>query len=111
MKVELMGLWGVILLSSHLSIKNLMVAGDSKVTIDWINDKSNLNLIYLNNWKDKIRRLKTRFETINFMHIHRQFNKVADSLSKKALKDNTGWLFYEDLVNGTTVSTGKFYIF
>jgi ribonuclease HI len=48
MKAELMGLWGVLLLTSHLSIKNLMVAGDSKVTIDWINDKSNLDLIYLN---------------------------------------------------------------
>jgi len=81
MKAELMGLWGILFLSSYLSIKKLMVAGDSKVTIDWINDKSNLNLIYLSNWKVKIRRLRTGFETINFMHIHRQFNKVVDNLS------------------------------
>jgi hypothetical protein len=71
MKDKLMGLWGFLLLDTRLSIKNLMVACDSKVTIDWINNKSNLDLIYLSHWKDKIRRLKTGFESINFMHIHR----------------------------------------
>jgi hypothetical protein len=95
MKVEIMGLWGIIFLLSYLSIKNLMVVGDSKVTMDWINDKSNLNIIYLNNWKGKIRILKNGFETIKFMHIHRQFNKVANNLSKKALKGNSGWIYYE----------------
>jgi hypothetical protein len=29
------------------------------------------------------------------MHIYRQFNKVADGLSKKALKDNIGWNYTE----------------
>jgi hypothetical protein len=48
MKVELLGLWGLLLLSSSFSIKKMMVVGDSKVTIDWINSKSSLNLIYLN---------------------------------------------------------------
>jgi hypothetical protein len=45
------------------------------------------------------------------MHIQRQFNKVADNLSKKELNENIGWLYYEDLDNGTTVRSGKFYIF
>jgi hypothetical protein len=48
MKVELLGLWGLLLLTSRLSIKKWMVVGDSKVTIDWINAKSNMNLLYLN---------------------------------------------------------------
>ena len=111
MKDELLGLWGLLLLSTRLSIKNMIVSGDSKVTIDWINSKSSLNLIYLNSWKDNIRRLKDKFETIKFMHVHRQFNKEADILSKKALKENTGWLYYEELVEGSVVSTYKFYIF
>jgi hypothetical protein len=45
------------------------------------------------------------------MHVHRQFNKVADNLSKKALKGNFGWLFYEEIVDGTVVCTENFYIF
>jgi ribonuclease HI len=90
-KAELLGLWGLLYLATHFSIKNLMVAGDSKVTIDWISDKAKLEIIYLSHWKDMISNLKQGFETLNFMHIHRQFNKIADSLSKKALKDEPGW--------------------
>jgi hypothetical protein len=93
MKAELMDFLGFLLLSSYFSIKKLMVAGHSKVTIDWINFKSNLNLIYLNNRKDNITSLKDGFDSIKFIHIHRQFNKVADNLSKMALKDTLGWLF------------------
>ena len=48
MKAEIVGLWGLLHLTSSLSINKMMVAGDSKVAIDWINDKANLNLIYLN---------------------------------------------------------------
>jgi hypothetical protein len=88
-----------------------MVVGDSKVTIDWINAKSNLNLLYLNSWKDKIGRLKDKFDSIKFMHVHRKFNSEADTLSKKALKQPTGWLFYEETVEGDVVSADKYYIF
>jgi hypothetical protein len=80
-----LGLWGLLHFASRLSINKMMVAGDSKVAIDWINDKSNLNLLYLNTWKDQIRRLKDKFDGIKFMHVHRKFNTEADTLSKKAL--------------------------
>jgi ribonuclease HI len=110
MKAELMGLWGLLHLATHFSFKKLMVAGDSKVTIDWISDKAKLDLIYLSHWKDKISNLKQGFETLNFMHIHRQFNKIVDSLSKKALKDKPGWLYFEENVNGTTIREDKLHI-
>ena len=75
-KSEILSLWGLLLLLSYFSIKKLMVVGDSKVTIDWINSKSNLNLyISKKYWKDKIRSLKDKFQSINFMHLHRQFKK------------------------------------
>jgi hypothetical protein len=45
MKAELLGLWDLLLLSTSFSIKKMMVVGDSKVTINWINSKSSLNLI------------------------------------------------------------------
>jgi len=114
MKEELLGLWGLwdlLLFASILSIKKLMVARDSKVTIDWINSKSNLNLLYLYSWKDKIERLKDKFDSIKFMHVHKKFNSEANNLSKKALKQPTGWLFYEETVEGYVVTIDKYYIF
>jgi ribonuclease HI len=85
MKAEFLGLWGLLFFAQRLSISKLMVVGDSKVTIDWINDRSNLNLIYLHIWKEQIRVLKAMFEEIHFMHIHNEFNIVANLLSKKPL--------------------------
>jgi ribonuclease HI len=110
MKAELMGLWGILLITTQWSIKKLMVVGDSKVTIDWINDKSNLDLNYLSHWKEKIRFLKKGYEMINFMHIHRQFNKEADNLSKKALKEPFRWLFYEEIEKGSIIRSDKMQI-
>jgi hypothetical protein len=88
-----------------------MVVGDSKVNIDWINDCSNLNLIYLHNWKEQIRSLKERFEDIQCMHIHREFNTVADQLSKKALDNPLGWFYYEEIFNENVVNKDSFKIF
>ena len=87
-----------------------MVAGDSKIIIDWISDKVKLEIIYLSHWKDMISNLKRGFETLNFMHIHRQFNKIANSLSKKALKDEPGWLYFEEFFNGSIVREDKLQI-
>jgi hypothetical protein len=88
-----------------------MVVGDSKVTIDWINDCSNLNLIYLHNWKEHIRSLNVGFEDIHFMHIHREFNTVAGQLSKKDLDNPLGWFYYEEIFNENVVNTDLFMIF
>jgi hypothetical protein len=73
MKEEILGLWGLLHFASRLSISKRWY-GDSKVAIDWINDKSNLNLLYLNTWKDQIKSLKDKFDGIKFMHVHRKFN-------------------------------------
>jgi hypothetical protein len=61
-----------------------MVAGDSKVTIDWINSKSNLNLNYFNEWKDKIK----------------------DGTQRQSMMD-----FYEEIVEEAVANTLNFYIF
>jgi hypothetical protein len=38
MKDEILGLWGLLHFAYRLSISKMMVVGDSKVAIDWIND-------------------------------------------------------------------------
>jgi len=111
MKAEILGLWGLLFLAQRLSISNLMVVGDSKVTINWINDFSNLNLIYLHSWKEQIRSLKAGFEDIHFMHIHREFNTMADQLSKKSLDSPLGWFYYEEIFNENGVNTDRFFYF
>jgi hypothetical protein len=78
---------------------------------DWINDKANLNLRYLNAWKDKIKRLKDSFDGIKFMHVHRKFNSEANSLSKKAVDCSIGCLFFEEYIEGSIVSADIYFLF
>jgi ribonuclease HI len=111
MKDEILGLWGLLYFAYRLSISKMMVAGDSKVAIDWINDCSNLNLLYLSSWKEHIRSLKEKFEEIKFMHVHRKYNTVADKLSKKALDNPLGWFFYEETIKENVVNADNFLIF
>jgi hypothetical protein len=61
------------------------VLGDSKIIIDWLNNKGQLQVIALECWKDRITDLIQAFTQINFSHIYRETNVEADSLSKKAL--------------------------
>jgi hypothetical protein len=111
MKVEIQGLWGLLYFVNRLSISKMMVARDSKVAINWINDCSNLNLLYLSSWKEHIRCLKEKFEDIKSMHVQREYNTVADKLSKKVLDNPLGWFFYEETIKENVVNADKFFIF
>jgi hypothetical protein len=46
--------------------------GDSKVIIDWLNKKGNLQAINIEGWKMRIRELMEVYQGINFQHIYRE---------------------------------------
>jgi hypothetical protein len=52
-----------------VDIDTLQVFGDSKIVIDWLNFRGNLQVISLVGWKDRIRELTNTFSTIRFSHI------------------------------------------
>lgn len=53
---------------------------DSKVIIDWINEKT----ISLNSWFDKIKELVYTFSRISFEHIYRDHNVQADFIKESS---------------------------
>jgi len=80
-----MGVWETIFIANLLSIHKLQILGDSKVIIDWLNDKSDLRVSSIEGWKQRIKMLKRKFADIHFFHIYREYNKEADGISKKEL--------------------------
>jgi hypothetical protein len=84
----------------RLHILDLQVFGDSRIIIDWLNQKGKLQVISLECWKDRIRDLSKAFRTINFTHIYRDINKEADILSKKALQMQEGKIVYNQWEEG-----------
>jgi hypothetical protein len=111
MKEELLGLWGLFHLAKTLSLSRLMIAKDSKVTIDLIKGATSLNCIYLRPWQQKIKALQEQFESVKYIHVHIIFNHIVDHLSKQVLNCSLGLLFLEENLDGVTAHTEKISLF
>jgi ribonuclease HI len=110
-KAKLQGLWSLLFFAKGCHIQDLTVAGDSQVIIDWLNGKSQLEALNLRVWKEKIQALKSHFRCLQGFHVHRQFNNMADSLSKLALKEQPGWLHFEEIYKNSQINRGQIFIF
>jgi ribonuclease HI len=99
-KAELLGAWVTLTLAKLWNIPKIKVLGDSKVIIDWLNKKNNLNAIDIEGWKRRTKVLSSHFQEISYLHIYREHNKEADRLSKQALLGPTGRLTYYLWENG-----------
>jgi ribonuclease HI len=91
-KAELMALWASLYLASSWLLDHLLILGDSRIIIDWINLKSNLQSVHIEGWKKLTRMLANLFTAASFHHIPRCHNTEADTLSKKALGQEAGKL-------------------
>jgi ribonuclease HI len=99
-KAELMGLWATLTLATLWAIDKIHILGDSKVIIDWINQKSQLNAVNIEGWKIKTLELARNMKNSSYKHIYREHNKEADLLSKRALKELKGRLSVFHWENG-----------
>jgi ribonuclease HI len=89
-KAELLGAWASLIIAKHLDLHYIQILGDSKVIIDWLKQKGNLQAINIEGWKCKNRDLVSSFRGIYFQHIFRESNEEADKLSKQALSTTKG---------------------
>ena len=85
-KEKLLGLWGLLSIANGCHIEDLMVVGDTRFVIDWLDGKSQLEALNLRPWKVKIQELKLQLRWLKGLHVHRHFNSMVDSLSKLALE-------------------------
>jgi ribonuclease HI len=72
---------------SRLHIVDMQVFGDSRIIIDWLNDKGKLQVNALECWKDRIRELNKSFSSINYTHIYRESNMEADNTFQEITSD------------------------
>jgi hypothetical protein len=61
---------------SRLTIQTLHVRGDSKIIIEWLSGKGDLNVVSLDGWKLRIRGLINQFQQITFSHVYREYNQM-----------------------------------
>jgi ribonuclease HI len=60
-RAKLLGIWASLRLALHLSFYRIQILGDSKVIIDWLNDRARLQSSSMEGWKDRIKDLIKSF--------------------------------------------------
>jgi ribonuclease HI len=93
-KAKLLGAWALLTLASRLSIMEIHIRVDSKITIDWLKGKGRLQVVALECWKDRIKEISKLFQKIIYDHVFKEGNVVADNLSKQALQQEPGKIIY-----------------
>jgi ribonuclease HI len=99
-RAKLLGAWATLYLASRLYIETLQVLGDSRIVIEWLSGRGELQTISLLAWKDRIRLLQPNFKKISYNHIYREHNKSVDHLSKEALQEKVGIISYHLWIDG-----------
>lgn len=93
---ELITLRHLLYFALSKNCRQLQIFGDSKIVIDWANNKTICHDFSLKHILEEIVFLKTHFDQITVSHIFRERNSTADRLSKEAADQPLGdWLIEE----------------
>ena len=88
---EYIALIEAIKFAKSLNINNLHIEGDAKIVIEQINNRCNVKSNSVKPFLKEVNELKKSFNNIEFQHIYRKYNIMADSLATQAL--------YQELIN------------
>jgi len=72
----------------ELNIDNLHVKGDSLLVINQVTNQWKCNAPNLKHFYEEISNIKKKFSNIEFTHVLRNENKIADSLANQAMNEN-----------------------
>ena len=59
--------------------------GDSKVIVNWALEVHSIQSVDLYHWLGCVKRLFLLLNNLSFHHIYREYNTLADALSKQAI--------------------------
>lgn len=97
MSVEISALWGLLWFSKKFNLNTIPAYGDSKSLIDNMLVKITASPPLLDGCLNHIQTLKSSFDCINFHHVYRESNSVADTSSKKGLIEAAGYMHFQYL--------------
>lgn len=102
-----MGLWGTLKVASICAIDSVKVFGDSLVIINWANKQANLENTLLHHWCQRTSFMLNNFLDLSILHVYKENNDVADSLSKEVVDGERGALYWEEWVDGICAHFGS----
>ena len=84
-KAKLVALHAILELAVNINVTILQVFGETKMVVDWVNNKIQIKAPHLQQLLKAIRRLLNFFLVLNITHVYRELNMEEDNLSKLAL--------------------------
>ena len=91
----------------HKNVRDLHVQGDSKVIVEWALGKHSIHSLDLEHWLLRVKELLELFSSLTFHHVYREFNLLADDLSKKAIGLGPGCILWEEHKEATLTNLGS----
>ena len=82
-KAELSVLWATLKVAKSSQIQEIQIYGDSKVVVDWANEKNTIRAPHLQHLLAEIQTLKTSFRGIYSGHAYQELNMEADALQNR----------------------------
>ena len=107
-RFELLALWTLLYCDKSMVLPTLHIHGDYIAIINWLNRRSSLTLLALDGWCQCIHDMEPCFIQLKAVHIFREHNTKADSLSKEALTLASGLLQYIEFIDGECTDQGTF---
>ena len=87
------------------------VRGDSKVVIEWAKGNYDISSVELEHWLSRTKELIKQFSTLTFQHIFREYNTVADDLSKRAIGTGFKEIILQEYSNGSLTDSGALLLY
>lgn len=95
-QAELLALWGILHFVNHRGIVLDHILGDSKVIIDWTLKHRSFQSIILHHWIQRVHGLLDSYPSLNIAHVYREYNTLADILSKHAIGLRLGLIYLKE---------------
>ena len=108
---ELLALWTLLFIAKSCGLPSLHIHGDSSVIINWFNRRSSLSSLALDGWCHNIWDLESCFIQLDVVHIYKEYNEMANGLSKEALSMASGLLQFSKFTEGECTELGSFKLF
>lgn len=105
---EVLALWGALPCALWFAVDERVIAGDSKVTINWAKRRLSLSAPSLWHWLGQISSVKDSFLSVSFRHIFKEQYMLADHLSKRGLSAQPGRFHFECWDSCSSIGSGYF---
>ena len=85
--------------------------GDSKVIVDWAMEAHSIQSVDLFHYIGRVKRLFGHFINLSFLHIYREYNKLAAGISKQDIGLKGGMIAWEEHSEGCLTDSGQMSLF